>query len=191
MSNRSRIADALSGIIKMQSCKGTDVFTAEVEAVDRANRACTVTGLSDQAGVTYDGVLLMSCVDDGALYIPKVGSMVLVGNNANQQPFVVMFSELDEVTLIVGNSSVDYTSDLINFNGGKNDGLVNVKPLTEKIKALEQLLNELISNYNSHTHVYTPGGGAPVPTATPIPTETGTITPLIQQSDIEDTKIKH
>lgn len=186
MSVNSDIAQALRTICGEHG--GTDAFLAEVTEVDRNTRTCTAIGISDKAGVTYTGILLMAVANDGILYIPKIGSNIIVGNNSQQQPFVLMHSELDEIAYRVGNSLVDFTSDLIKFNKGDNDGLVNVIPLTQKINAVENLLNAFILIFNAHIH---PGGtisGNTGPTATP---ENNNISPITQQSDIEDTKITH
>jgi hypothetical protein len=66
--------------------------------------------------------------------------------------------------------------------------VVKVIELTEKLNNLEQLLNDLVTKYNSHTHsgVSTGGGMSGVTTAL----ETGTLTPT-QRSEIENEQITH
>jgi hypothetical protein len=74
--------------------------------------------------------------------------------------------------------------------GGENGGVPLAKELTTKIKALEDILNDLITKYNSHVHATTCGAGAGTAAAT-TSLETQSITQGIQQSDIEHPNITH
>lgn len=105
MSVNQDIAQSIEALSKRG--EGTAIFTAEVTGVDVATRTCSVLGIGDKAGIEYTEVLLMAVVNDGIFYTPKEGSIVLVGNNKNQQPFVLMFSELDGITDIVGDTELN------------------------------------------------------------------------------------
>lgn len=196
MSAKSRIREGLMSLFK-QANPSMSAFSAEVLSVDIANRTCSVRGISDETGTEYPNVWLMPEVADGLLYVPKVGSTVIVENNASLQPYVVMWSELDKVLYIVNNTTFSITDGLTQFNKGENDGLVNVKPLTDKINNLEKLLNDLINKYNAHTHIGSypvagGGGGTAGGTSNPtLSTESGTISPLTTQGDIEDKDVTH
>lgn len=109
----------------------------------------------------------------GLVLVPKVGSIVLVSFLNNAEYFVAMCSEVDSIFL----------------NGNNYGGLVKVVQLTAKINALENLVNDLITKYNTHTHLLTlsAGSGTAAPT---ISLETGTIAPITQRSDIENTTVK-
>lgn len=191
MSVRSEIAEALRAYIIMcaTGVKGaTNIFTAEVLSVEDATRSCTVLSISGEEETEYTGVLLMADVNDGQYIVPAIGSTVLVGNNKNQQPFVVMFSEIQSIVWITGGSKITVKDGLIQFNDGSYGGMVEVANLTTKLNNLEKLVNDFITKYNTHTHtgVQTGGGTSAVTTAP----ETGSLTPT-QQSDIENTKVTH
>ena len=189
MSVNSEIRDGLIAIWK-QAHVDTSAFSAEVTAVDIPNRSCTVMSISDTTETEYPNVWLMPEVNDGILYVPTIGSTVIVENNKNLQPYIVMWSQIDQVLYVVNQTTFSVTDGLTQFNKGENDGLVNIKPLVQKINALENLLNDLITKYNSHTHILTltSGTGTAAPTVT---LEGGTISPITEQSDIEDTAVKH
>ncbi len=181
------------------------ISLATVNAVDLATRTCTVTTIGDRAPVTFDNVQLMASVDDGFLLVPAIDSTVIVSYTTFNQPFVLLFSGIDKVLLVAGENSasieVDETGLLLEinqtklkiadgqttFNDGSLGGLVKVIQLTQKLNNLENLVNDLIAKYNSHTHILTlsSGTGTAAPTAT---TETQTLTPT-QRGDIENTKI--
>jgi GpV Apex motif len=188
MSVTSDIRDGLIALFK-QVHGDNEVFSAEVTAVDMDTRSCTVISISDKTETEYTGVWLMPQVDDGILYQPKIGSTVIVQHNRQLQPYVVMWSELDGIYYVINQTAFALTDGNIQFNDGSNAGLVNIKPLVQKINNLENLLNDLITKYNSHTHTgVQTGGGTSGPTAA---LETNNISPLTQQSDLEDTLVTH
>lgn len=89
------------------------------------------------------GVRLRSVVnkeETGILITPKVGSYVLVTDlsGGNMRVLVVsMYSEVDKITI----------------NGGKNDGLININDLTDKLNKLVGEVNALKDKFNGHTHI--------------------------------------
>lgn len=186
---KTRIREGLTALFK-QINGNNNAFSAEVTAVDVNTRSCTCIGISDQVGVTYNDVWLMPEICDGILYVPTVGSTVIIENNANLQPYIVMWSEIDKILWVGGGSAIQIDSDGIKLNGDAFDGLVKVAKLTEKLNDIENLLNDLITKYNSHTHILTLTMGTGT-AATTLAQETGTIAPITSQSDIENTKVKH
>lgn len=87
-------------------------------------------------------------------------------------------------------SSLEMTKEDISFNGGSNEGLINIKTLTEK-------LNLLIEAFNNHSHSVdltvsgTSAGGVVTGSAkgtSDVPKSPAT---EFNQADYEDTKIKH
>lgn len=181
------------------------ITLATVDAVDIPTRTCTVTTTGDRAPVQFTNVQLMPSVDDGLLLIPAIDSTVIVSYNTFNQPFVLLFSELEKVLLVAGENNASFQVDKnglvleINqtslkiqdgktiFNEGQLGGMVKVAELTQKLNNLENLVNNLITKYNSHTHILTlsTGTGSAAPTTT---TETGTLTPT-QRADIENEKV--
>jgi len=191
MSTISDIRDGLVTIIQRTVGNlANGSFVAEVTAVDLDNRSCTVIGISDEVGVEYPNVWLMPVVDDGILYVPKIGSTVVVQNNTNMRPYVSMWSELDNIMYIINNTMFTMSDGLTQFNKGENLGLVNIKPLVEKINAIENLLNGFITLYNGHIHPLTIVGTTGVSTPT-TSTETNTIAPITSVDDLEDKAVTH
>ena len=160
------------------------VIDAEVVSVDLSRRVCKVTAVSGKSANEITA-RLMASVDDGCLMIPKVGSNVIVSFSDSVQPFVSMFSEIEKIVWL----------------GGEYDGVPIVKHptnsnkgLLKKINNIEDKLNTLISNFNSHTHIYI-AGAAPyaLPGTSSAPT-TSTVSPPLTtttQADIEHPNIKH
>ena len=99
----------------------------------------------------------------------------------------MLFSELQKVLFIVGSSVFSIKDGIMQFNDGSNGGLVEVIKLTQKLNNLENLVNDLVAKFNSHTHILTltSGTGTAAPTTT---IESSTLTPT-QRGDIENTKI--
>jgi len=180
---------------------------ASVLSVDVASRTCTVQTIGGEQSINIEGVQLMASVDDGFLLIPALNSDVIVSYSTYYKPFICQFSKLDKVVIVVGENNVAIEIDndkilaelndtkfllqdgLTQFNDGSFGGLVKVIQLTQKLNNLENLVNDFISKYNSHTHILTltTGTGTAAPTTT---TEPATLTPT-QQADIENTKVKH
>lgn len=137
---------------------------------------CTVTfAKHDVSGVR----LRASEKDNEAniLITPKIGTPVIVGSLTGDYNQLVVL-KVDQIESIV-------------INGGQLGGLINIEALTDKI-------NELVSTFNSHTHMLASGSVAVAGSATnqsnPAPIEV----PAIQQkanqlnrADYEDETIKH
>lgn len=193
MSLNSDIRDGIIEIVRRAhlSSDKSEFFTAEVTDVQEDKRTCTVISISSETQMEYSDVGLMPQVADGILYVPKVGSIVVVENNTNLQPYVFMFSELDKVLLVTGDQSIEMKDGGIKFNNGSFYGLVKVKELTDKLNNLENKVNDLIGTYNSHTHiVVTTAASGTWTSATGLPQESGTLTPTTQ-SEIENKVITH
>lgn len=188
--------------------KGEDkvhLIAANVTSVDEAARTCNVDVLSGLGQTVIENVQLMASVDDGILLVPAIDSTIIVSYSTYNQPFVSLFSELSKVVLVAGQNNASIQIDqngvlldiadtkmmisngLIKFNEGDLGGLVKVIELTEKLNALENKVNQIISAFNSHTHILTlsTGTGSAAPTASPV---SGTLTPT-QRADIENEKI--
>jgi hypothetical protein len=165
------------------------VVMCEVESVNEEARTCSVTTVSDKTETELGTVALMAEANDGFLIIPKVGSVVAVCKTLQLTPFVVMFSEIEKIVMVVGETGVEITDGLIQFNDGSFGGLVKIEELVDKINRLESKVDDLISKYNGHTHPYV-DSGAPAVTSvtgtqeTPIGTQTTV-------SDLENPNITH
>ena len=107
---------------------------------------------------------------NGFVITPKVGSYVMVTRFERFEAFISSFSDVDKIA----------------FNGGANDGLVLVNQLVNKLNALENKVNSIISTFNTHVHAgVTIGSDSSAVTPTLV---TGTLTPTVK-SDIENANI--
>lgn len=114
----------------------------------------------------------------GFLVIPSINSQVLVQPMFGGGSYVAMFSSVQSIQL----------------DGSDYGGLVKVQELTDKINALENLLNELIGNYNGHTHIgtYAVSGSSATGTSNPtLSQETSTISPITTTASICSTYVSH
>lgn len=184
------------------------LYYAEVTEVDEPTRTCTVKLLNGRAELEVTDVQLMASVADGLFQVPEIGSTVLVNNTPNMQPSVVMYSQLSKVSSIVngieitvdntnvfieaGSSKVNFSDGLIKFNDGSNKGLVKVIELTQRLNAIENLLNNLQDKFNAWSPAAGDGGAAlkAILTVTP-PIWNVPHIPNTTRSDIEDTAITH
>ena len=187
MSATSRIRDALFGLYKSWGFNDS-AFSAEVQSVDPAARSCSVLSISGEVETLYPNVWLMPEIQDGLFYVPKVGSTVIVQNNKNLQPYVVMWSAVDEIKLVTGGSVMDMTGSLIQFNRGANEGLVNVKPAVSAWNNSENKINDLIQAISGWTPVPNDGGAA---LKAALSSWVASKVPVTAQSDVEDTAVKH
>ena len=184
------------------------VFVASVNSVDVATRTCEVTTVSGGESTIIGGVLLMASVDDGMLLEPTIDSTVLIASMPNADPYILMTSSVSRVYTVVngtvfemdgtniymetGSSKLNIKDGLIQFNDGSNKGIPKVVPLTDRISRAENKINEFIGKWNAFCASYVPGS----PSTTGLPATLGTstvnqISPITQQSDLEDTKVTH
>ncbi|MDR0206043.1 MAG: hypothetical protein LBI45_02135 [Bacteroidales bacterium] len=158
-------------------------FTAEVKKVD--DERCDV----EIAETTFTGVHLAAVSDgnENSLIIkPKVGSVVLICDKTGGDMAwmnVVAFSEIASITMKI---------DKIVINEGKNDGMIIIQKLTDKLNGLKDTLNSLISDYNAHIHTTTAtvGLGPALGVISPIAKKTNPAL-TFNKSDYENEKIKH
>ena len=156
-----------------------NAFDAEVVSLSIPNRTAVVNMVGGNSANTIT-VRLMASVDDGALLLPKVGSTVVVHGGDRVAYYIALFSEVESIVWL----------------GGEYDGVPIVKHptngnkgLLKKINNLENKVNDLLTAFNSHTHVLTlsAGTGTAAPTVSPV-TPSLTVT---QQTDIEHPNITH
>lgn len=198
------------------------VFPAQVKEVAEEERTCTVrvNDNVDFFDVRLYAVTDKSL--KGFCLIPAIDSTVLVARIANANDlYVCSFSEVDKVLGTIGkhtnllvedehlllkteNVTVDVSGDKVEvnadkedgiiINGGKNNGLVKIKELTDKI-------NALVDTFNTHTHTIETitsdvsvasttfkGSGTASGVKVPQPDNSAT---SFNQSHYEDTKVKH
>jgi len=189
-----------------------DTLSCSVEPV--LNSDFDIDVLTNTDNWIYD-VKLIPFVSDTLNYnVPKVGSYIVCYYLNDYDAFITNITESTNITQTTLNTSIIQSSNLnnvddsnisgsfiklisdniIQFNNGDNFGMVKVQKLTQKLNAIENKLNEVINLFNLHIHL--------VPTATPLPPATAAITaptttsgipltPITQQSDIENPDIIH
>lgn len=164
-----------------------------VESVDESKRICDVKLVHSEITVFECRLQSEIETDKGIVTIPKKDSFVLVTWLAKNHAFVSAFSEIEKV--IVDFPKVDGTVDeikikdtKITLNDGNNDGIVKIKPLVDKINALENLVNNLLTTLKSTTIPLAPSGTYPFAS---LYSGFNAITPTTQKSDLENTDIKH
>ena len=167
------------------------VMSGVVTAVDSDGMTCTVQLTADAVGSPTDGILLNVITDNtnGMNLVPAVNAHCVVAevDGPGQLKQLLWASEYTKIKGTAGSSQFTVENDLIQFNDGSLDGMVKVAALKTKLNNLENLVNDLVTKFNSHTHILTltMGTGTAAPTVAP---ETTTLTPTVQ-ADIENTKI--
>lgn len=120
--------------------------------------------------------------------LPKEGStaLILYANGRVEKPIFVGFTEVDEINVSVGESSVKITNGCIKFNGGENKGMVLAESVKDRLNKIENDINALKSAIASWTPVPSDGGAS-----LKVATSTWFAQHLVstQLSDIENDKI--
>lgn len=182
------IIEAIQKITKTQFSDAVAFLPCTVNSVNIPARTIDCTPIGGDSGTEIPNVQLMAEVDDGLLLVPTMGSTVFVTYSTRNVPYVSLFSQVDQVLMISGSSSTSIADGLIQFNDGSYGGLVQVVNLVEKLNNLENLVNNLITTFNGHTHMGVQSGGDA--TLFPVILQNGTLSPT-QRGDIENTVIVH
>lgn len=165
------------------------LFFCSVSSVDLDNRTCDCLVISDDVENTIPDVLLLADPTDGVLISPKIDSTVVVAFTSRNEPFVLMFSDIDSIETIIGETTFKIENGKITLNDGSFDGLVKVVELVERMNIIEERINSLQTTLKTHTHPgVTSGSSATSPSA-----DFGTFTDLTEttKSNLENTKIVH
>lgn len=146
MNEYSEIKRTLRKICRTdEGTKHPAVFAAEVVAVDRDARTCTVT----VDGTLFEGVRLRGLSNDGRaqmLVLPKVGGDVVLADVSGDGShlIVVGWTEIDGVKIDVGDENLaEVLSDFID----ETAKIIVVQGTTPDVKALENIkrrLNEIL-----------------------------------------------
>mgnify|MGYP000211112712 CR=1 FL=1 len=159
------LRDALRSLVKPNNDGFSKVCT--IDSVDLTTLTCYCVPLNDDADII--NVRLMANIDNGFLLIPEVNSIVVVSFLSDDSAYVSLVSKVSEVQL----------------NGKNFDGLVKVQELTDKLNALENKVNDLITACSSQVVTLAPSG------TFPLASFFTSVTPLIptQQLEIENITI--
>ena len=133
MSDRA-IIESINKMVGNHKLDQVTYVNATVKSVDVKNRTCQCVCIDGHT--EYDLTCkLMATIADGILFEPVLNSTVKVIFSQNVEPFVVQYSEIENITIDA--------KTLIKFNDGSFGGLVKIKELTDKINTLEKDLNTL------------------------------------------------
>ena len=124
--------------------------------------------------VTPEGNMVVLDDDDGSLTIKFSGPITI---------------QSDSEISIGSSSSIMVSSDQsICFNDGDNEGLVNIKDLTDRLNYLVQQLETLRQLFNTHTH---PGVTSGTSSTTPTTSQASESFRRFEQIEYEDLNIIH
>ena len=130
------------------------VFLATVKEVDENEFTCTVL-IDDE--LEYTDVRLRSVIDQqkqGFAFVPKVGSMVLVGRIGNSdQLFVALFSEVNKVLMTAGSLEVTVDPEKVEVKKGSSTFRQTEAgfTFTRSNEGLKKLLQDLITEITQLT----------------------------------------
>ena len=187
MSDKAAIQQA---ILKMAGMDGYDklfIEDMEVNSVDEDSRTCICSSINGVASFNNMEVRLMASIDDGLLRLPTVESTVIVAYSTHTLPFILMYSSIDKILCIVGDQSYTLIDGSTVLNDGSFGGMAKVPELVGRLNKIENGLNALTNNYNTHLHPVTAVGS---PTGVTTAPDTTQLTPT-QRSDIENTAVTH
>ena len=95
----------------------------------------------------------------------------------------------EELNVKTGDSTLQMNKDIINFNGGGLDGLVEINQLTTKLNNLVQQLNNFVSVFNSHNHTVQVAVPAGTGSTLALSTSPATSATSFSKDDYENKKI--
>ncbi|HVX01018.1 MAG TPA: hypothetical protein VHA52_11360 [Candidatus Babeliaceae bacterium] len=114
------IRDAIAQLAGTYQKDEVYMVACTVTDVNEAARTCTCTSVTGKSSTDLQNVQLMAEVDDGMLLVPSIDSTIIVGYSKRNVPYVALFSQIDKVVIVTGNSSVTQTTDSIVAANGQS-----------------------------------------------------------------------
>lgn len=191
-----------------QGGRQTVSLVCRVDAVDKTARTVDCTPLDESAPLLGVNLQANQGSRFGMVAFPRVGSFVAVGFVADGSAGVVLLTDdVESVEVVISEStarivadeegvrvrmgdavSAELTDEGVIFNGGNFGGMVKVEPLTERINAIENDINELKNIFSAWVAVPQDGGAALSALTT---SWAGSLLTPTQRSDYENEKVKH
>ena len=162
-----------------------------VDSVNEETRTVDCSPLDEGAPLLGVNLQANQEGDDGITIFPAVGSYVVVAFLSPAVAVVVLTDKADKITAKIGDITAEHTADGVIYNGGKLGGMIAIQKLTDKINALKDTLNDLISKYNSHIHTTTATVGTGAAGVIAKTTSAATAAAAFKKDDYEDPKVKH
>lgn len=169
MSNR----DLQQAIRKLSGFEdlGFESKACTVSNINTTDYTCDCTPIDGSAD--YLGIIYNADAKKGFVLEPKDGSIVVITVTSDTTGFVSMVSEVNQIYL----------------NGDNEGGIVKVSDLVDRINDIKDVVNDLITKYNTHTHILTLSAGTGTAAATTT-TEPDTI-PNTTVNELQNNKVKH
>lgn len=171
--------------------KSAIIFSAKVDDVNKQESTITIV---DNYGIEYPDVRLKASIKDtdSVLLFPKKNSNVLVAQigTSENDLLVIAYDEVEEIQVTIENISFVANKDEIQLNGDTYKGLVKVEQLTQKLNTIETAFNQLVNEFNAHTHNAPQAPAGTLPTLTPLVPSTQNLNST-QVGDLENEKVKH
>jgi hypothetical protein len=152
MSQERKIREAVQKMSGTWLKDYASFIDCEVVSVDIDNRLCNCKAIGGDSDFDVPSVQLMTEPNDGQLIIPKIGSAVRVGITKRNEPFVVMFSDIDTVYMVA--------ETLYQFNDGSFGGLTKTPELKTQLEKMNEQLKAVIGSLQNWTVVANDGGAA-------------------------------
>lgn len=164
------------------------LLTGKVESVD--GETCTVS-IGD---LKLTDVRLRSVVngeESKLLVTPKQGSFVTLIDLSGdlRETEVIGYSEIEAIDIKTSGDININCEGTVTFNGGDNHGMAKVEKVAEKIKTLEEDINDLKGKFLTWTPVVYDGGASLK--AVTASWAAKKILPTTKYEDLENDKIKH
>lgn len=138
-SSSQEIISAIQSITNQRNEDKPDLIIAEINSVNLEERIANVTTISGKAANTFD-VNLQAVPSDGLLVSPSIGSTVYILMSTYTTPFIVQYSDIDNVFYSLSGS---INTGKANLNGHEYGGMIIIQKLVDKINILESKLNEI------------------------------------------------
>jgi len=126
----------------IQKLAKSDLFESilgTVKEVDPDKKTCTVQPLDDQPEILEVRLSAVESPDKGVILIPTVDSFVIVGQTANEQPHIILFSEIDSVSTLFEDVEHKLDANGMKLAVGSNDlkeGLQDLKTAIGQLKVM-------------------------------------------------------
>lgn len=177
MKNHKTITE---GIREITRTGEYEIYQGKVTHVDDSLKTVDI---ELEPGLTIFSVRLRAAVtDDSGVYVlPSKDSWCVIARIEMGQDYTLLrASKIDAYYIKIDGMTLEVSKDAFTFNGGQLKGMVKIQDLVQKLNALENKVNQIVTWTGTHLHS---GNGAG--TATPV---TGSLA-TTKVSDLENKKI--
>jgi hypothetical protein len=147
--------------------------------------------VEDLVGTAYNNVRKRATVDGGKglIITPAANSFVLVSRiGGSDELYMAMVSIIETVKLSIDDITIAIDNSKVEFNGGRNGGMVISKNTADRLNKIEDDINTLKQDFTAWTPVPNDGGAALKAATASWSDQQLQDT---QASDLEDSKVTH